>query len=181
MQTLKTLHAFFAYPDGFTRTEYVANQVITLPDDAAKSYMDAGHCVPHVEEPAKTETLNPEAFKTLGELKEAVGAKSLGEVEQLVEALGHQVPNKKAVTPIPIAIYETIVNKHNTAIEEAKAAKEKAEADAKLQAESDEKAKETEAAVAEKQAADEAAKAETVETEPAKTDDATKADGTGEA
>ncbi len=208
MQTLKTVRAFFAYPDGFTRTEYAENQVITLPDDAAKSYIDAGHCVPHVEEADQSVTVNPDEFKTLGELKDAVGAKTLKEVEALVEALGHEVPDKRAVAPIPLAIYETIVNKHNTAIEEAKAAEEKAEAVKKEQAESDAKAKETEAAVAEKQAADlermkkeeaahakaekeanelakakadEAAKAETVETDPAKTDKAHKADGTGEA
>lgn len=134
MQTLKTLRAFVAYPDGFTRTEYAADQLITLSDDAAKSYISAGHCAPHVEEAAKAETINPDDFKTLGELKEAVGAKTLGEVEQLVEALGHNVPDKKAVTPIPVAIYETIVNKHNEALqraadEEAKANEEEATGD----------------------------------------------------
>lgn len=127
MQTLKTLRAFVAYPDGFTRTEYAADQVITLADVAAKSYMDAGHCVPHVEEAAKAPALNPDDFKTLGELKDAVGAKTLGEVEALVEALGHNVPDKKAVTPIPVAIYETIVNKHNEALQ--RAAEEEAQAD----------------------------------------------------
>jgi len=187
MQTLKTLRAFVAYPDGFTRTEYAADQVITLSDDAAKSYISAGHCAPHADEAAKAPALNPDDFKTLGELKDAVGAKTLKEVEALVEALGHEVPDKRAVAPIPVAIYETIVNKHNTAIADAKAAEEKAAADAKEQAESDAKAKETEAAVAEKQAADqkriddekaaadEAAKAETLEADKAK------ADGTNEA
>lgn len=175
MQTLKTLRAFVAYPDGFTRTEYAADQVITLSDDAAKSYISAGHCAPHADEAAKAPALKPDDFKTLGELKDAVGAKTLKEVEALVEALGHEVPDKRAVARIPVAIYDTIVNKHNAAI----AAKEQAESDAK--------AKETEAAVAEKQAADqkriddekaaadEAAKAETLEADKAK------ADGTNEA
>lgn len=157
MQTLKTLRAFVAYPDGFTRTEYVADQVITLTDDAAKSYMDAGHCIPHNEKAAAKAPLNPKEFKTLGELKDAVGANTLKEVEALVEALGHEVPDKRAVAPIPIAIYDTIVNKHHTAIADAKAAEEKAAADAKLQAESDAKALEAQKLADEKQKADEAA------------------------
>ncbi len=151
MQTLKTLRAFVAYPDGFTRTEYAADQVITLADDAAKSYMDAGHCAPHVDEAAKAPALNPDDFKTLGELKDAVGAKTLKEVEALVEALGHEVPDKRAVAPIPVAIYETIVNKHNAAIADAKAAEEKAAADAKA---AEEKAAADAKAAEEKAAAD---------------------------
>lgn len=111
MPLLKALKPFFAYPNGYTRADYVEGQEIDASDDYAKSLLDAELAV--LIEGKKEETTHtcPDGFKTLAELKEAVAAPNLKVVAELVESLGHVLESQKGVTLIPAGVYEAAVAK----------------------------------------------------------------------